>query len=199
MEEKKPAKGDSLLVIASDYVVLDLETTGLDPVWDDIIEIGIIQVADNEIASTFQSLVKPSCKISGFITQLTGITNGMLEDAPDIDTVLPAAREFIGSHMVVAHNANFDVNFLTNNCQRILGTPFTNNFLDTMRLSRRLFRQHRRHRLIDLVERFQLAEGVDHRALSDAHHTKACYDCMKQHMAQAGINAESLSAGNKGR
>lgn len=151
---KRPHKGRSLLALMDDYVVLDLETTGLDPLFDSIIEVGIVRVRNGEIIDSFDSLVNPHCDISDFISTLTGITNEQLQSAPDIDTILPAAISFIGNDVVVAHNANFDINFMYDYSAR-LGLPyFSRDFIDTMRMSRRLFPELGRYRLIDLADFF---------------------------------------------
>lgn len=97
-------------------LVIDLETTGLDPSYDEIIELAAVRVENKAIVPEFQSLVKPSFPIDGFITELTGITNEMLSNAPSVDAVLPSFFDYAGQSTVVAHNANFDVNFLYDVC-----------------------------------------------------------------------------------
>ena len=81
-------KGDSLTCFVKDYVVFDIETTGLDSIHNEIIEIGAIKVVDNEITDTFQSFIKPKHRISSFITNLTGISNDMVKDASHARPVL---------------------------------------------------------------------------------------------------------------
>lgn len=130
-------KGESLLALPDQYIVVDLETTGLDPLWNDIIEFGAVRVAAGSIVNRFSSLVNPGYEIDEFITELTGITNEMLSSAPVIADVLLDFLNFIGDNVVVGHNVNFDVNFIYDNCVSTLNRPFPNNFIDTMRLSRR--------------------------------------------------------------
>ncbi len=186
-------KGKSLLKELDDYIVLDLETTGLDPDYDDIIEIGAVRVANKEIVDQFESFVDPGYEIDGFITGLTGITNQMLQEAPDVNSVLPRFLSFIGDSIIVAHNANFDINFLYDACVRLNpSTYFKNDFIDTMRLSRRLFSEERHHRLSDLSERFGIKGDVEHRALSDVMKANQCYDYMKSYAKNSGILFESL-------
>lgn len=187
---KREQKGNSLLNSIDNYVVIDLETTGLDPSYDEIIEFAAVRVENGTIVSEFQSLVKPSFPIDGFITELTGITNEMLSNAPSVDAVLPSFLDFVGQSIVVAHNANFDVNFLYDICS--IRKSFSNDFIDTMRLSRRLFRQERHHRLCDLTERFGIVGNIEHRALSDVLKTQACYEYMKAYIRDKNISIESL-------
>lgn len=185
-------KGRSLLEALSDYVVIDLETTGLDPRWDNIIELAAVRVENDIITNRFQSLVNPTCEIDEFITELTGITNEMLVAAPLLQDVLPAFINFTSNSVVVAHNANFDVNFLYDNCLLYLQVAFVNDFVDTMRVSRRMFKEHKRHTLSAIVERFGLSANVEHRALSDALLTFECYEYMKRYAFDNNITFQSL-------
>ena len=113
-----PKKLPSRLV-GKDYVVFDLETTGLDYSNNEILEIGAVKIRNGEIIETFNTLIKPmKVEISDFITDLTGISNEMVKDAPTIKELFPKILEFLGNTkdtVIVAHNANFDVGFLKQN------------------------------------------------------------------------------------
>lgn len=172
-------KGKNIIEFPDKYVVVDLETSGLSPEWDMIIEIGAIKVQDGKINDIFQQLVYPREKISSFIEQLTGITNKMLEGAPLINDVLPQFDEFIGDSIVVGHNVNFDVNFLYDNYENILGKPFRNDFIDTMRISRKVLPGLDHYRLTDIVYELGIEGSNFHRALSDCEYTYKCYETMK--------------------
>ena len=163
-----------------DYVVLDLETTGLSPERDEIIEIGAVRAERGELTGAFSQLVNPGFPVSGFITNLTGIGNAMLAGAPGLDEVLPQFLRFVGGSVVVGHNVSFDLGFLDAACRRRLGVSFANDYVDTMRLSRRLFPQYRHHRLCDLTERFGVEAPVSHRALADVLQTRDCYEYMRR-------------------
>ncbi|MBQ8161079.1 MAG: 3'-5' exoribonuclease [Clostridia bacterium] len=176
------------------YVVLDLETTGLSAQNDRIIEIGALKVQGGEIQEKFQKLVNPEREIGGFITRLTGITNEMVADAPTIEEALPQFLEFAGDAVILGHNVGFDLRFVSAACERLYGRSFSNDFMDTMMISRRLFPQERHHRLLDLVIRFHIAETEEHRALSDALQTQACYRYMVQYMDGHGISMECVRA-----
>ena len=108
-------KGKSLIDIPNNYVVFDIETTGLDPEFDEIIEIGAVKIKDGIKIDTFNSLIKPEYEIDEFITELTGITNEMVENAPSIDEVLPKFMDFIKDYIIIGHNVNFDINFFYDN------------------------------------------------------------------------------------
>lgn len=191
---ERPYKGESLLCAPEEYVVIDLETTGLNPKNDSIIEFGAVHVVRDTVVDTFSRLVNPNRRINYFITQLTGITNEMLSSEEDISLILPEFLEFVGDRIVMGHNVNFDVNFVYENCHRVISKPFRNDFIDTMRLSRRLFPEHKHHKLSDLIERFCVGESVEHRALGDAMQTNECFIYMKRYMQENDISFESLEA-----
>ena len=184
-------KGKSKLSILDDYIVIDLETTGLDPGYDDIIEIGALKVSNGNIIEKFNTLINPLYEISEFTTKLTGITNEMLKDAPDLKSALPSLLSFIGPSIVLAHNANFDVNFLYDKCMDNLCIPFTNDFVDTMRISRRLFKEIKSHRLKKLIKQFGLEGKVQHRALGDCLCVYNLYEFMKKHIIENSIDISS--------
>lgn len=171
----RPNKGKSLVAFPSDFTVVDLETTGLSPYYDDIIEISCIRVRNLKAIDSFSSLVNPGYEIDEYITDLTGITNEMLSPAPAISAVLPDALSFIGSDIVVAHNAHFDVNFLYDASER-LGISFSNDLIDTMRLSRKMFPSLDHHRLCDMAAYFSIPVEVSHRALADCETTLCLYN-----------------------
>ena len=107
-------KGQSL---NDTYVVFDLETTGFSSIKDKIIEIGAVKVENGVITDKFSTFVNPKVPIPFEITNLTGITDDMVMEAPDIETILPQFLEFVGDAVLVAHNASFDVSFIEQNCR----------------------------------------------------------------------------------
>lgn len=160
-------KGKSLIDIPNNYVVFDIETTGLDPEFDEIIEIGAVKIKDGIKIDTFNSLIKPEYEIDEFITELTGITNEMVENAPSIDEVLPKFMDFIKDYIIIGHNVNFDINFIYDNLEELNILPITNDFVDTLRISRRLIPELKHHKLSDLANYFNIDTNGSHRALKD--------------------------------
>ena len=160
-------KGKSLIDIPNNYVVFDIETTGLDPEFDEIIEIGAVKIKDGIKIDTFNSLIKPEYEIDEFITELTGITNGMVENAPSIDEVLPKFMDFIRDYIIIGHNVNFDINFIYDNLEELNIPPITNDFVDTLRISRRLIPELKHHKLSDLANYFNIDTNGSHRSLKD--------------------------------
>lgn len=177
-------KGKSLCLFPENCVVLDMETTGLDPRFDEIIEFGAIKIRNNQIMDSFSTLIQPTYPIDTFITDLTGITNEMLESAPSIEIVLPEILNFIGEDIIVGHNVNFDINFLYD----ISNGALKNNFVDTLRLSRKIRKDLPNHKLATLVEAFQIPSETSHRALADAEQTFQCLIALKNYAEKHNID-----------
>ena len=178
-KNKRPYKGSSIIDFPTKYIVLDLETTGLSPEWDSIIEIGAIKVENSLITDVYQQLINPGFPISSFIQDLTGITNNMLESQPSIVDVLPDVDIFVENNIIVGHNINFDINFLYDNFEYYLDKPFSNGFIDTMRISKKVIPGLDHYRLMDIVYELGIEGSVFHRALSDCDYTYKCFETMK--------------------
>jgi exonuclease, DNA polymerase III, epsilon subunit family len=185
-------KGKSIIAFPNDFTVVDLETTGLNPEYDEIIEVCAVRVRNNEIAETFQTLVKPQCKVDDFISELTGITNEMLEDAPSPDSVISQLYSFIGNDIVIGHNVNFDINFLYDYIDSFLDKRFGNDYIDTMRIARKLFPDKRHHRLADVAEYLNISYDEHHRAMADCRLTLECYMRMHNMVLDTYPNEESF-------
>lgn len=173
-------KGCSLLTFPSDYTVIDLETTGTDPRFDDIIEIACIKYRDNKEVDCFQSLVKPDggVNIPSFITELTGITNEMLSTAPNLNEIADKVWKFINGEIVVGHNVNFDINFLYDWFWANKNLELSNDYVDTLRLSRWILPEMSHHRLVDLCEHYSI-DTAHHRAVDDCKSTQLVLQKLK--------------------
>ncbi len=154
-----------------EVVVFDLETTGLAPERDSIIEIGAFVVRHGELSGeTFHSLIYPGRSIPSYVTRIHGIHDGMVKDAPRLIEVMPKFLEFVAGRTLVAHNAGFDMGFLKTHSQK-LGLQAPHQYQCTMELSRRVFPAERRHNLDALCGRLGLYPSTRHRALADAEMT----------------------------
>lgn len=151
------------------FVVFDLETTGLDPETDSIIEIGAVRVVNGKITDSFQKLINPKKHISEDATAVNHITDSMVKGCPTIKEVLPDFLDFVGNNILAAHNAGFDAAFLREACQKC-GLTAPTKFFDTMRLN--VYWPNLKNRKL---ETFLKAAGIQndgsHRALSDAEAT----------------------------
>lgn len=182
-EEIKTArehKGKSIIAFPSEYCVVDLETTGLSPEWDDIIEVAAVKYSDGKEVDRFQSLVQPQLNYDGtyvdeFITELTGITNEMLASAPAPEDILPLFFDFIGTSIIIGHNITFDVNFLYDKFERYLNKPFPNDHINTIRFAHKLYPNLPHYRLSDMIDFLKVNGANEHRALSDVLATHECY------------------------
>ncbi len=183
-------KGKSIVAFPEDYCVIDIETTGLSPDWDSIIEIAAAKFHNGNLVDTFSSLIKPEDFttdepfLDDFITNLTGITDKMLSEADSASSVLSSFYSFIGNSVLVGHNVNFDINFLYDNCERIIHEHLSNDFVDTMRLSRRIHEELSHHKLSDLVQYYNLNYENAHRASNDVKITSKCYICLKNEVLE---------------
>lgn len=178
-EVQRDFKGKSIIDFPTDYILFDIETTGLDSEYDEIIEIGAIKVRNTKENGEFHSLVKPKHRIDDFITDLTGITNEMVKDAPSIKDVLPLFVDFIGEDILVGHNVNFDINFIYDNLVRYNFNPLMNNYVDTLRLARRILPELKHHRLKDLADYYNIDTVGNHRSMKDVDITNCIYKKLK--------------------
>ena len=173
-------KGNSLIEFPNKYIAFDIETTGLDPMYDEIIEIGAIKIENGKEVEVFSTLVKPKYEIDEFISELTGITNKMVKESPSIDKVLPKFIDFIKDSIILGHNVNFDINFIYDNLIKYDMNPITNDFIDTLRLSRRLLPELEHHRLSDLADYYNINTVGSHRSLKDVRMTIEVYNNLEK-------------------
>ena len=151
-------------------VMLDFETTGLSPAMGDrITEVAALRIVGGEIVERFVSLVNCNMRIPAFITQLTGISQAMVNNAPPASEVIPALLDFIGSDTLAAHNASFDEKFLLAESDLLDLQPRHNALICSLKLSRRLFPGMPSYKLGSLASALRIPfQGTAHRAEADA-------------------------------
>lgn len=147
---------------------VDIETTGAYMQRDRIIEIGIVVIENNTIVKTYETLVNPQTYVSPFITNMTGIREEDLFEAPSFERICNEIADLLQDCVFVAHNVRFDLGFLRNEFGRH-DIQFSPKHFCTVRLSRMLFPEHRHHNLDSLIQRFNFACKNRHRAYDDAH------------------------------
>ena len=194
---KRPGRGNSIIAFPNQYVMVDLETTGYSPVCDRMIEIGAIRYRDGREVDRFQSLVQPTgsapgCYVDEFIEDLTGITNEMLADAPTESEALPPFLDYLGDDIILGYNVSFDVNFLYDARMRWFDEPLTNNFVDVLRLARKVYPDMEHHRLRDMLDVYDLVNQREHRTISDCEATDQVYrklydDAMERYGSEGAI------------
>ena len=171
-----------------EFVILDLETTGLSKSRHKITEIAAVKIKKGNITDTFESFVNPQVHIPSHITRLTGIDDDMLKDSPTIDKILPEFLNFLGESTLVAHNATFDYGFLEHNVRTTLAKHFPYNALCTKKLARRLLPDLGRYKLSTLCEHFDLVNDQAHRAMSDVKVTFQVFIQMLEMLRERGLH-----------
>lgn len=180
---KKPdrKKGKSLIANLKDYTVIDLETTSQYPTSAEIIEMSAVKIRNSEIVDTYSTLIKPSESLSSSITELTGITNEMLSNAPKIEEKIQEYLDFISDDVILGHNiASYDSIILYDLCENLGLKTFDNDILDTLRYSRCCDIDVLDYKLTTLTEYFKIEHNA-HRALNDCIANFECYEKLKEY------------------
>lgn len=165
------------------YVSLDLETTGLNPKTDRIIEIGAIRVENGVYRDTFESFVNPGRRLEEKITELTGIQDKDLKDAPEISEVLPEFMKFAGDLPLLGHSVLFDYSFVKRAAVN-QGLPFERKGVDTLKIARKYLAELPHRNLGYLCSHYEIPHCA-HRAAADAQATIALYDILWREFGQA--------------
>lgn len=156
-------------------MVFDLETTGLNPHRDHIIEIGAVKIENGQVKDTFHSLINPGVPLPNFIKDLTGLTDEELAEASELDEILPQFLPFVGDAVLVAHNADFDLRFLNEGLEECGYLPYVGEVLDTVALAQILLPKESSFSLEALGANLGLQHDAPHRAWSDAELTGALF------------------------
>ena len=185
-------KGRGLIKVLENYTVLDIETTSLDCYRGEILEISAIKVRNQQETEYFSELIKIHNKVGAFTTKLTGITNEMLlKEGKELVLVLKNFKDFLGDDIIVGHNVNFDINFIYDSMKKNLGRNLTNDYVDTLRIARKVLPHLKHHKLDDLIKYFNLVERNEHRALNDCILTNQVYirlgELLEPHRQQSVI------------
>lgn len=183
-------RGKSIKEYISDYVVFDLETTGVSCKNDSIIEISAVKVIGGKVVDTFSTLVNPKRPIPYGATAVNGITDEMVKNEPTLDQVLPQFIEFIGDMILVGHNiGSFDMKFIWKAAEEMIGTTISNDYIDTLPMARNRLPQLAHHKLVDVAAHYRISTDGAHRALNDCIMNQKCYECLRQ---EKEIKSEKL-------
>ena len=169
------------------FIVVDLETTGLKPGKAAITEIAAVKVRQGNLGEEFHTLLNPGRRVPSAITRLTGITDEMLTDQPKVDEIFPQFQSFLGPATLVAHNASFDLGFLNFDAQRLISAPLLNSSVCTLKIARRLLTGIRSRSLDSVAAHLGVAYPTQHRALEDARATAEIFCIFLEQLAQQGI------------
>ncbi len=172
-------KGKRLNQYLSDYVVFDLETTGVRPEVDQIIEIAALRVREHNIVGKYSTLVNPGMHIPPSATAVNHITDDMVEDEPKIEEVLGGFLEFAGNDVLVGHNIHsFDLNFIIDAAMGVFGRDVRNNYVDTLYMARNCLPKLPHYKLSDVANHFGISAVGAHRALNDCVINQGCYESL---------------------
>lgn len=188
-------KGNRLNQYVKDYIVFDLETTGFRFGLDEIIEVSALKVKNSEVVEEFSSLVRPGINIPPAATAVNGITDLMVRDAPELETVIGEFLEFIETGILVGHNIHsFDTNFIYDAAMQVFQKEIKNDYIDTLYLAKRGLPQLGHHKLSDVSEYFQIDTAGAHRALNDCIMNQKCYEKLWQIILLQGENQKTGQA-----
>ncbi len=166
-------------IYVPDYVIFDLETTGVSPEYDEVIEISAIKVINGAVTEEFSTLVNPGRSIPYSASEVNGITDDMVKDAPKFDKALKDFIDFAGDLMLVGHNINsFDMKFIWRDAMKYFGQTIANDYADTLSIARAYLPGLGHYTLSDLARRYGIDPSGAHRALSDCRMDQALYECL---------------------
>ncbi len=191
VEQCTPSKRNS---VYDEFVVIDTETTGLNPQSDRLLEIAAIKYKNNVPIDTFHTLVNPIINIPSRITQINGITNKMVQSAPYIENIIEKVDAFIDNLPIVGHNVSFDIGFLNSAMKKYYGNNFAylpNPVVDTVKLSRKMYPELDNHKLGTIIDYLGIKVNSRHNALEDVKATAVIYlDYLNSYLSDA-FNLES--------
>ena len=169
-----------------DYVVFDLETTGISRVYDEVVEISAVKVRGGKVVDEFSTLVNPGRHIPSGASQVNGITDQMVAHAPRFVKVLQEFLDFTEGYPLVGHNiASFDMKFICRDAEKYYGSVPVNDYIDTLPLARKHLPNLSHHKLTDLASYYGLTTDGAHRALNDCRMNQQVYECMVKEMREA--------------
>ncbi len=185
-DDAKIVYNEKEMGLDGDFVVFDIETTGLKAKFHELIEIAGVKVSGGKIVDRFSEFVKPEAQILPHITELTRITNDMVSDADNIENVLKRFIKFAKGTILVAHNARFDVGFLKRYAEKYK-IDFDFCYIDTLNLSRKLVTNIKRHRLDRVAKSLGINFEGHHRAINDAEVTAKIFMVFCDTLKRKGI------------
>ena len=185
--------GRKLNTYVSDYVVFDLETTGISYATDEVVEISAVKVQNGKVVDEFTTLVNPGCPIPYYASEVNGITDDMVADSPSFEKALSDFLTFVGDAVLVGHNIHtFDMKFLYRDAERFWGETIGNDYIDTLQIAKAYLPGLRHHRLVDLADYYGIdAEGA-HRALNDCRMNQMVFEYLGKEIANPTDEAKAV-------
>ena len=175
--------GRCLNTYFKDYVVFDLETTGISVIKDDVVEISAVKVAGGEVVDEFSTLVNPGRHIPYGASEVNGITDDMVADAPLFVDALKGFLDFAGDGILVGHNIHsFDMKFICRDAMKFFGQVVGNDYVDTLKIAQAYLPELHHHTLTDLACHYGIDCAGAHRALNDCRMNQRIFECLAKEM-----------------
>ncbi len=185
--------GKRLIKYVPDYVLFDLETTGLSCRNDEVIEISALKVKDGSVEDEFSTLVNPGMPIPFMASEVNGITDDMVKDSPNFKTALGQFIEFAGDSVLVRHNiVSFDMKFIQRDIEKYYGKVLGNDHIDTLLLARLYLPELQHHTLSDLAHYYHISTAGAHRALADCRMNQRIFESLKEEIENPSEAAQAV-------
>lgn len=186
-------KGRKLNEYVKDYCIFDLETTGTSTTIDEVIEISAVKVLGGVVTDEFSTLVNPERPIPFFASDVNGIYDDMVEDAPVFEKALADFLEFAGDLVLVGHNIHtFDMKFIYRDAEKYWGKTIGNDYIDTLQIARAYLPQLSTHKLTALAEYYGINPDGAHRALNDCRMNQQLFECLAKEMQNPSDAAKAV-------
>lgn len=184
-------KGKMKCTYVPDYILFDLETTGISCNYDEVIEISAVKVRCGKIVEEFSELVNPGKPIPYAASMVNHISDEMVAQADTFSEVLPRFLAFAGNDVLVGHNiAAFDMKFLYRDCERYLKQTLSNDYIDTLKIAKMCFPEWKHRRLSDLAEYYGISTSGAHRALTDCKINQQVFERLAEELEKVQASVE---------
>ena len=185
--------GKKLGTYTPDYVLFDLETTGVSCQNDEVVEISAVKVQGGEVVDEFSTLVNPGIPIPYYASEINGITDDMVADSPNFREALGQFLEFAGDFILVGHNIHtFDMKFMQRDTEKYFGKLIGNDYIDTLQIARIYLPELDHHTLSDLAYHYGIDTDGAHRALNDCRMNQQVFECLKQEIENPSEAARNV-------
>ncbi len=176
-----------------DYVVFDLETTGISVIKDEVVEISAVKAVDGKVVDEFSTLVNPCMPIPFYASNVNGITDDMVKDSPTFDKALTEFLDFAGDNILVGHNIHtFDMKFICRDAQKYYGKTVGNDYVDTLKIAQAYLPELAHHTLTDLAFHYHIDSTGAHRALNDCRMNQKIFECLEREMENPSEAAKKI-------
>ena len=185
--------GKKRIEYVPDYVIFDLETTGISCTSDEVVEISAVKVEGGVVVDEFTTLVNPGRPIPYQATSVHGITDEMVENSPMFREALADFNDFIGDSVIVGHNIhNFDMNFIQRDTQKYFGKYIGNDYIDTLEIARLYLPELPGRSLVELADHYGIESQGAHRALNDCRMNQQVFECLRREIENPSEAAKAV-------